>query len=89
MHIRYWWEIQKERDHWENQDIDGRTILKYILERYVEVVWIGLMWLRIGNGGGSCDHDNEPSGYIKCWEVLQWLHFSRRAQLREVAYLVS
>jgi hypothetical protein len=19
---------------------------------------------------GSCEHDNEPSGFIKCWEVL-------------------
>jgi hypothetical protein len=28
--------------------------------------WIGLV--------GSCEHGNEPSGSIKCWEVLQWLH---------------
>jgi hypothetical protein len=33
MHIGYWWEIQKERDHWEDQDVDGWTILKRILER--------------------------------------------------------
>jgi hypothetical protein len=33
MHIGYWWESQKERDHWEDQDVDGRTILKWILER--------------------------------------------------------
>jgi hypothetical protein len=24
---------QKERDHWEDQDVDGWTILKWILER--------------------------------------------------------
>jgi hypothetical protein len=30
---RYWWEIQKERDHWEDQDVGGWTILKLILER--------------------------------------------------------
>jgi hypothetical protein len=24
---------QKERDHWEDQDVGGRTILKWILER--------------------------------------------------------
>jgi hypothetical protein len=22
---------------------------------------------------GSCGHGNEPSGSIKCWEVLEWL----------------
>jgi hypothetical protein len=33
MHKVYWWEIQKERDHWQDQDVGGRTILKWILER--------------------------------------------------------
>jgi hypothetical protein len=33
VHIGYWWEIQKERDHWEEQDVGGWTILKWILER--------------------------------------------------------
>jgi hypothetical protein len=32
-HIGYWWESQKERDHWEDQDVDGWTILKWILMR--------------------------------------------------------
>jgi hypothetical protein len=22
---------------------------------------------------GSCEHGNEPSGSVKCWEVLEWL----------------
>jgi hypothetical protein len=29
----YWWESQKERDHWEHQDVGGWTMLKWILER--------------------------------------------------------
>jgi hypothetical protein len=33
MHIGYWWEIQKERDHWEDLDVGGWTILKWILQR--------------------------------------------------------
>jgi hypothetical protein len=30
----------------------GRTILKWILERQDGMVWIGLIWLRIGTSGG-------------------------------------
>jgi hypothetical protein len=32
------------------------------------MVWIGLMWLGMG------EHGNEPSGSIKCWEFIEWLH---------------
>jgi hypothetical protein len=27
-HMGYWWESQKKRDHWEDQDLGGWTILK-------------------------------------------------------------
>jgi hypothetical protein len=33
MHIGYWWECQKERDHRRDQDVGGWPILKWILER--------------------------------------------------------
>jgi hypothetical protein len=33
MSIGYWWESHKDRDHWEGQDVGGRTILKWILQR--------------------------------------------------------
>jgi hypothetical protein len=52
MHVKYWWESQKEIDHGKDQDIGGRTILKWILEKYDWMVWIGLIWLRIGTSGG-------------------------------------
>jgi hypothetical protein len=52
MHIGYWWESQKDRDLWEDQDIGGWSILKWILERRDGMVWIGLIWLRIGTSGG-------------------------------------
>jgi hypothetical protein len=32
MDIGYWWESQKERDHYEDQDVSGWIILKRILE---------------------------------------------------------
>jgi hypothetical protein len=49
MHIGYWWESEKDRDHKEDQDVCGWITLKLILERKDEVVWIGLTWLRIRN----------------------------------------
>jgi hypothetical protein len=33
MHIGYWWESQKERDHWKDHDVGAWAILKWILER--------------------------------------------------------
>jgi hypothetical protein len=51
MLIGYWCESQKERDHWEDEDVGGWTIFKWILERYW-MVWIGLIGLRIGTSGG-------------------------------------
>jgi hypothetical protein len=41
MHIGFWWESQKERDHWEDEDIGGRIILRWILERD-RMGWYGL-----------------------------------------------
>jgi hypothetical protein len=32
-HVGYWREIQKGRDHWEDQDVGGWTILKLNLKR--------------------------------------------------------
>jgi hypothetical protein len=33
MHIGYWWEGQREKDHWEDQDVDRWIILKLIFDR--------------------------------------------------------
>jgi hypothetical protein len=33
IYIGYWCEIQKERDHWEDENVGEWTILKYISEK--------------------------------------------------------
>jgi hypothetical protein len=42
LHIICWWESQKERDHWEDEDVGGWTILKCILEGWDDIDWIYL-----------------------------------------------
>jgi hypothetical protein len=33
MHVKYWWESQKERDHYDDIRIGGRIMLKWILQK--------------------------------------------------------
>jgi hypothetical protein len=47
---RFWWESPKERDHSDDQDIDGRMGSEWIIGRLAGR-WIGFDWLKIGTGG--------------------------------------
>jgi hypothetical protein len=68
MHLGYWWESQKEGDHWE--DVGGWTIFKWILR---EIGWDGVDWMDMAQEG-SCEHGFEPSGSFICWDVVEGLH---------------
>jgi hypothetical protein len=52
MYTGFWWENLRERDHLEDQGVDGRTILRWIFRKWVVRAWTGSRWLRIGTGRG-------------------------------------
>jgi hypothetical protein len=60
----------KGKNHLEDQDIDGRTILRWILRKQGMRVWTGLNLLRIGPTAGSCEQSNESSASIKGGDFL-------------------
>ena len=45
----FWWGNLRERDHWGDPDVHGRIIL---IKKWDVGVWTGLIWHRIGTGGG-------------------------------------
>ena len=49
---RFRWGNLMERDHWGDQNVDGRIILRWILRKWEGFVGTGWSWLRIGTGGG-------------------------------------
>jgi hypothetical protein len=53
----------RERDHWEDPDVDGRRILRGIFRKWEGVVGTGWSGLRIGTGG-------EHFGFHKCGKFL-------------------
>ena len=50
--IQVWWGKVRERDHSEDQGLDGRIILRWIFRMWDVWAWTGSIWLRIGTGGG-------------------------------------
>jgi hypothetical protein len=50
--IGFWWEILKERYHFEHLGIHENIVLKWILKAYNTRMWIRFMWLRIGKKDG-------------------------------------
>jgi hypothetical protein len=51
-------------DEWTDGWMDGGRTIEYSIYRiYIDSGY--------GSVEGSCEHGNEPSGSIKCWEILE------------------
>jgi len=52
MHVIFWLETLKGRDHSEEVDTDGKIKLDCISGIWGGNVWTGCIWLGIGSSGG-------------------------------------
>jgi hypothetical protein len=53
VHRECWWGDMRKKNHFEVLGVDGRIILKCIFKTWDGEAQIGLIWLRIGTGGGG------------------------------------
>ena len=52
VHTGFWWDNQRERDHFEDLDVDGRLIFEWIFRKWDWEVWTAFLWIRITTDGG-------------------------------------
>jgi len=50
---RVLWGNPRKRGHLEDLGVGGRIILRWIFRKWDVWAWTGLIWLRIGTGGGN------------------------------------
>jgi len=51
-HTGFWWADPREGGHLEDPGVDGTIILKWICKEWDGETWTGLVWFRVGTGGG-------------------------------------
>ena len=71
MHTGVQWGNLMEEDHFKDPVVEGRIILKWILENWDWGHGLDRSGSVQGQGAGYCKCVNEPSGSIKCGEFFQ------------------
>jgi hypothetical protein len=54
------------KNYLEDLGIDGRVLLKWIVQKWDEEAWTGLICRKERTGGGLCECGDGPPGSIKC-----------------------
>jgi hypothetical protein len=85
MHTKFLYETLKEINHYEDLDVDGRAVLKWILKKYDGRVRTGFIWHGIRQAAASSKCSNESSSsmmqssHILCEDAfLKSSHNSRQ-----------
>lgn len=70
LHTRFLWGSLWERDDVEDLAVGGSIIQKKLSSRKTGLNWSG--WGQ-GDFAGCCEEDNDPTGFIKCGEFVDYL----------------
>jgi hypothetical protein len=71
-HTGFWWRNRKEGDPFEDPRLGVRIILKWIFETGMGVYGLDRSGSEQGQVSGSCKCGNEPSGFLKFWEIIEY-----------------